>query len=238
MTKLSEEKENKVRTVKEMNPEEQPREKAEKLGCHCLSVAELWAIILRTGSQGLPITELCRQLMERNKNSIHKLERRTRREIMDLKGVGLTKCIQIEAVLELIKRYCNEEIPHDEAITTSSQIFRRMKLKIGNLDHEEIWVLLLNRRNQILKEIQLTSGTGTASLFDLKMVIKQALLENAESMILCHNHPSGSLVPSIQDDKITKDLHEACKIMKLNLLDHIIVTAGSYYSYRDSSHII
>ena len=226
-----------VRTVKEMDADDQPREKAEKLGCHVLTTPELWAIILRTGTPGYPITELCRDLMRMNDGSLHKLERRTRNEIMELKGIGITKCIQIEAVLEIIKRYCSEQIPSDDPIRHSAQIYERMKPFIGNLDHEEIWLLLLNRRNQIIKQIPLTSGTSNASIFDQRKAIKLALLENAESMILCHNHPSNSLNPSPQDDKLTSDLNLACKYMNLKLLDHVIVTSKGYYSYRDNEKL-
>lgn len=222
------------RTVKEMDEDEQPREKAEKFGCGVLSIPELWAIILRTGTSGYPITELCKDMMRLNDGSIHKLERRTRNEIKELKGIGKTKVIQIEAVLELIKRYCSENIPQDESIRQSSQIYDRMRHKIGNLDHEEIWILLLNRRNQVIKEIFLTSGTSTSSIFDIKKTIKLALLENAESIILCHNHPSGSTLPSQQDDKLTSDLNNGCNYMNLKLLDHVIVTANGFYSYRDN----
>ena len=223
-----------IKTVKEMDADEQPREKAEKFGCSFLTVPELWAIILRTGTPGYPITELCKDMMRRNDGSLHKLERRTRQEIMEFRGIGFTKLIQIEAVIELIKRYCTEDIPDDEPVRQSSQIYERMRHKIGNLDHEEIWILLLNRRNQIIKEIKLTSGTLNASLFDVRSVIKHALLENADSMILCHNHPSNTLVASPQDDKITSDLKKACDLMNLKLLDHVIVTAYGFFSYRDS----
>lgn len=237
--KLPEEREfNRSVTVKEMSPEDQPREKAEKFGCENLTIPELWAIILRIGSQGIPVTDLCRELMERNDRSLHKLERRTNKELMELKGIGSMKCIQIKAVMELIKRYCNEDIPKDEQIVSSQQVFLRMRQIIGNLDHEEIWVLYLNRRNQVMKQMQLTTGTSVASIFDLKKVIKHALLENAEGVILCHNHPSGNLNPSQQDDAITKDLHEACKLMKLQLLDHVIVTANQHFSYRDAGRVI
>lgn len=227
----------KIRTVKEMDADDQPREKAEKFGCGVLSVPELWALVLRTGTPGYPITELCKDLMRENKGSLHRLERRTRQEIRQLKGIGTTKSIQIEAVLEIIKRYCNEDFPPEEIIRQSSQIYSRMRFKIGNLDHEEIWMILLNRRNQVIKEIQLTSGTSTSSVFDTKNAIKLALLENAESVILSHNHPSGSLSPSLQDDKLTKDFKGACDLMTLKFLDHVIVTAGGFYSYRDNSRL-
>lgn len=225
------------KTVKEFDPEDQPRERAEKFGCSVLSVPELWALILRTGTPGNPVTELCRNIMHANDGSLHRLERRTRRELRDIKGIGNTKSIQIEAVMELIKRYCEEDIPKEEAITSSNQIYQRMRHRIGNLDHEEIWMLLLNRRNQVVKSMQMTSGTSTASLFDIKNAIKHALLENAEGIILCHNHPSGNVRPSIQDDNLTKDLNNACRFMKIKLLDHIIVTTEGFYSYCDQGKL-
>ncbi|MDE6228041.1 MAG: DNA repair protein RadC [Muribaculaceae bacterium] len=225
------------KTVKELDPDQQPREKAEKYGCAVLSVPELWALILRTGLTGLPITDLCRNLMRDNDNSLHRLERRTRQELRGIKGIGPTKSVQVEAVMELIKRYCQEDIPLDESITDSSQIFNRMKLKIGNLDHEEVWVLFLNRRNQVVKEMCMTIGTSVASLFDVKKILKMALLENAEGVILCHNHPSGGIQPSPQDKQITLELKKGCDIMKLRLLDHVIVTATRFFSFHDNGLI-
>ena len=237
MKSYEEKENNKALTVKDMNPEDQPREKAEKFGCSHLTKAELWAIILRTGTPGYPVTELCHDLMETNEHSLHRLERRSRKEIMELKGIGGMKAIQIEAVMELIKRYCDEDIPPEEIITTSFQIYKRLKHHIGNLDHEQVWVVLLNRRNQVIKELQITSGTSIASLFDLKKIIRHALLERAEGIIMCHNHPSGNLRPSPQDDKITKDLAQSCKLMELNFLDHIIITHSGHYSYRDEGRL-
>lgn len=225
------------KTVKEMDEDQQPREKAEKYGINVLSIPELWAIILRVGSPGYPITELCRDLMRKNKGSLHRLERRTKEELCEMKGVGPVKAIEILAVMELIRKYINEDIPDDEPIRSSVQIYKLMRHKIGNLDHEEIWLLLLNRRNQVIKEIKLTSGTSTSSVFDTKLAIKQAILENSEGIILCHNHPSGTLSPSLHDDKLTRDLKEACAYMGIRLLDHVIITSKGHYSYNDSSRL-
>lgn len=226
-----------IKTVKELDEDQQPREKAEKYGINVLSIPELWAIILRTGTPGYPITELCRDLMKANEGSLHRLERRTKQELCELKGIGSVKAIEIMAVMELIRKYLQEDIPNDEPIRSSVQIYERMRHKIGNLDHEEIWMLLLNRRNQVIKEMRITSGTGTSSVFDIKQVIKFAILENSQGMILCHNHPSGTLKPSPQDDKLTNELKEACRFMNIRLLDHIIVTINGYYSYNDSSKL-
>lgn len=226
-----------TKTVKDLDPDQQPREKAEKYGCGVLSIPELWALILRTGTPGNPITELCRGLMHENGGSLHKLERRTRSELRNIKGIGTTKSIQVEAVMELIKRYCSEEIPVEEQIKSSTQIYHRMRHKIGNLDHEQVWIMLLNRRNQITKEYCLTTGSSVASIFDLKKAIKYALNENAEGIIMVHNHPSGGTTPSPQDDKITSDLKRACEYLDLRMLDHLIVTSNSYYSYNDNGKL-
>lgn len=226
-----------MKTVKEMDEDQQPREKAMKFGVSVLSVPELWAIILRVGSQGYPITELCRDMMRNNDGNLHKLERRTMQELCEIPGVGPTKAIQILSVMELIKKYCQEDIPQDDPIRTSNQIYERMRLKIGNLDHEEIWMLLVNRQNRVIREFKLTSGTSVASVFETKNAIKLAILENADGMILCHNHPSGTLRPSQQDDNLTRDLHQACKYMGIRLLDHIIVTTKGFFSYNDSGKL-
>lgn len=225
-------------TVKDFAPEYQPREKAEKFGCEVLSVPELWALVLRTGVHGTPITELTRNLMKENDGSLHKLERRTREEIRQIKGLGPTKSVQIEAVMELIKRYCHEDIPKDEVIKSSEQIYNRLRHVIGNLDHEEVWCMLLNRQNRVTKMLRTTSGTSTASLFDTKKIIKHALLENAEGLIMAHNHPSGNLLPSPQDDDITRRLKEACNYMQIRMIDHMIVTANGFYSYHDNGRIV
>ena len=225
------------KTVKEMDEDQQPREKADKYGVGVLSIPELWAIVLRTGTPGYPITELCRDLMRENGGSLHTLERRTKEELCRMKGIGPTKAVEILSVIELIKRYIHEDIPMDEPIRSSQQIYDRLRHKIGNLDHEEIWMLILNRQNKVVKEVRLTSGTSTSTVFDSKNAIKRALLENAESIILSHNHPSGSLRPSTQDDNLTRDLKEGCKYIGLRLLDHIIVTPNGFYSYNDSGRL-
>lgn len=226
------------RTVKEFDPDDQPREKAEKHGCGVLSVPDLWALILRTGTPGVPVTELCREMMKQNSGRLHRLERRSRKELRGIKGIGLTKSIQIEAVMELMRRYAAEEPVQEQPITGSEQIFKRMKYVIGNLPHEEIWILLLNRRNLVTKEICLSRGTSSASLFDVRTAVKHAIMENAEGIILVHNHPSGGTRPSDCDDRITKEFKEACGFLRLRLLDHVIVTADAYYSYHDAGRYL
>lgn len=233
--------ENAVRTIKQMEQDERPRERAINHGIGSLTTAELLALILRTGQPGLPITDLCRQLMSDNDNSLLRLERRSRSELTLTKGIGDAKALQIEAMMEVMRRYQQETIDKAtrrlDQLQTAKSIHERMRYRIANLDHEEVWVLLLNRRNEVIKEFRLTSGSSVASVFDTKMILKRALLEDAQGVVMCHNHPSGTLRPSPQDDSITRKLAEGCRTMDLRLLDHVIITVGGYYSYCEEGRL-
>ncbi|MDE5870322.1 MAG: hypothetical protein K2H22_00025, partial [Muribaculaceae bacterium] len=188
-----------------------------------------------------PITDLCRQLMNANDNSLLRLARRSRKELTLTKGIGDAKALQVEAMMEITRRYHLELVDNTtrslDPLKTSDTIFQRMRYRIANLDHEEVWILLLNRRNQVIKEFRLTTGSSIASVFDIKMILKRALLENAEGLVMCHNHPSGNLRPSTQDDNITRKLSEACRTMDLRMLDHVIITVNGYYSYSDEGRL-
>lgn len=220
-----------------MDKNDTPREKALKHGCGVLSVPDLWAIILRTGSVGNPITELTRQMMRLNDGKLTMLERRTRKELLAIKGLGTLKALQIEAVMELIRRYNSEEPDETPQIKSSRDIFEVMKPRIAHLPHEEVWIVILNRRHQVVKLFQVSKGGWASSLFDVKVIIKEAMLENACSVALCHNHPSGNLMPSPQDDDITRRCHEACKIVDIRFIDHLIITPHGFYSYADHSRL-
>lgn len=216
---------------------EAPRERAEKYGVGVLSNAELWALILRTGMTGLPITTLTTNLMKANDDSLMKLERRSREERTALPGVGMVKAIQIEAVYEIAKRYFREGPEVTTTIRSSKDIFSYMRTDIGNLPHEEIWVILLKRNNQIIGKKRITIGSATHSVFDVKSIMRQALLEKAEALILCHNHPSGTLAPSLPDMEITQKTKDACKSLDINFLDHVIIASHGYYSFLDKGKL-
>lgn len=224
-------------TVKEMDPDDQPREKAMKYGCKVLPTADLWALILRTGLPGKPITEMCRDLMRACDGRLFNLERMERRQLMAVKGIGATKALQIEAVMEMIRRYCNETVGERVKIRSSKDIYEVMRHEIGNLPHEEIWALFLNRANEVIGRERITQGSSVASVFDMRKILKEALLRNAEGLVLCHNHPSGNLTPSPQDDSITRKMKSGCEAMDLRFLDHLIVTADGFYSYCDQSRL-
>lgn len=225
--------------IKDMDSDDTPRERAEKYGVGVLSVADLWALILRTGIVGKPITELCRDMMRDNDGKLTRLERRSRAELLNIKGMGRLKALQIEAVMELIRRYNSEEPAPNPRVLSSADIFRIMRPRIGNLTHEEIWALLLNRRHECVKCMQMSKGGMSSTVFDVRLLLREALLENATSVAICHNHPSGTREPSTQDDQLTRKCKEACATLDIRLIDHVIVTNHNteYYSYSDQGRL-
>lgn len=223
--------------VKDMDVDDQPRERALKYGISTLSTPDLWALILRTGLQGKPITELCRDLMRDNEQSLFKLERKTLKEIMATKGIGQTKGLQILATMEITRRYNKEKVGEKYIIKSSNSIYELMRCEIGNLSHEEIWAIYLGRRNDVILKKRITSGSSTASIFDIKAIMKEALLMEAQGLVLAHNHPSGNLVPSGPDDQITRKMKEAATVMDIRFVDHIIVSSSGFYSYYDSGRL-
>lgn len=225
-------------TVKDLPVDDQPRVKARVYGISSLSNADLFAIILRTGTSGYPITDLCRDLMRMNENLLLNLERKTREQIMELKGIGELKAMQIEAVMEIVRRYGRERIGKRVQIASSKTVFDIMKPEIANLPYEEMWALFLNRSNCVIGKYRISQGGATSTVFDLKKVIRNALYAHAEALVLCHNHPSGNLRPSGADDAITRKCNEACKSIELRFLDHVIVTTDGHFSYNDSTSII
>lgn len=224
--------------MKDLDPNLQPREKADKYGYNSLSKSELLALILRVGVPGTPIIKITSKLIDDNEGSLHLLMRRSVNEIMQTPGMGPVKAGQVMAILELIKRYCEEETnPERAIIRQSTDIYENMRFQIGNLNKEEVWLLTLNRGNRIIGRHKLTSGSSTASVFDLKAAMKKAVLDEAASIILCHNHPSGNTRPSPQDDNITRAMKKAAEAMEFRLLDHVIVTCEGYYSYADEGRL-
>ncbi|MDE6257576.1 MAG: DNA repair protein RadC [Muribaculaceae bacterium] len=224
-------------TVKDMDVDDQPRERALKYGISTLSTPDLWALILRTGLPGKPITQLCRDLMRDNEQSLFKLERKSLKEIMTTKGIGQTKGLQILAAMEITRRYNREKVGEKYIITSSQAIYDLMRSEIGNLSHEEIWAIYLGRRNDVILKKRISTGSATASIFDVKSILKEALLIEAQGLALVHNHPSGNLVPSGPDDQITRKMKEGAQIMDLRMVDHLIISASGFYSYYDSGRL-
>lgn len=221
-----------------MTEELLPMEKAEKYGIKALDPSELLAIILRTGQPNFPVTELTADLMRRNENKLKVLERRSREELMELPGIGRVKAFQIEAVLEIMRRYNLEKLGDRVTIRNATDIFNYMQPLAAPLNVENIWILLLNRANAIIDCRAVSQGGTSATVFDLKTILRKVLLTpGVEAVIMVHNHPSGSLRPSPQDDTITRQLKQGCEYLGLRMLDHVIVSQDSFYSYSDEGRL-
>lgn len=227
-----------TRTIKEFDPEEQPREKAARFGIASLTLPELLALILRTGVHGVNILDMARNLIRDNGGSLHSLARRTPKEMMATFGMGPTKALQVAAIMELAKRYFQEESRfRPEVIRSSEDIYNIMRFDIANASQEQIWILTLNRRNAVIERHHLTTGSAIASIFDLKLALKLAILDEACGVVLCHNHPSGNLRPSTQDDSITRALKEGAARLDMRMIDHLIISAEGFYSYSDEGRL-
>ena len=224
-------------TIKSLHRELRPREKALSKGISSLTVPELWALILGSGTRGINVVEMCNDLMARNDFNLTLLARRNLKQIASVKGLGPSKALQIMATLEIAKRYQQEELPKRPAIACSEDAYKNLRPEIAHLGHEEMWIMMLNRANHVIKLFQASRGTTTATIFDLKGILKEALLENAEGIIMAHNHPSGNCRPSGADDSITLRCHEGCRMLDIRFLDHIIVTPDTYFSYKDEGKI-
>lgn len=224
-------------TVKDFNIDDRPQEKAIQYGVGALSVSELWAVVLRSGQPGFPVTRLAAEMMGANSNKLHELAGRSREELMEIRGIGLVKAVQIQCVLELINRY-NREMPGERfKVCSSADIFRYMQPRVGMLPHEEVWVMFLNNNLQVTGDKGFTKGSATASIFDVKAIVREALLRGAAAIVLVHNHPSGVLRPSPQDDNITAVMKRAADALTIRMVDHVIVSQTGFYSYSDEGRL-
>ncbi|MBL7472831.1 RadC family protein [Robertkochia sediminum] len=220
-------------TIKSWNRDDRPREKLRLKGRSALSDAELLAIILGSGSSGESAVSLAKRILASAGNNLSSLGNLSLTKLMTFHGVGEAKAISIAAALELGRRRGLTESPYRYRITNSASANRFLKPVLAELPHEEFWVLYLNNSNRVLKHEQLSKGGITGTLVDIRLALKLALELNATAMILAHNHPSGTLIPSEADKQLTRKFHKAAGSLDIKLLDHLIVTDKEYYSFAD-----
>ncbi len=224
--------------IKDWAEEDRPREKMLLKGVGSLSDAELLGILIGSGNKNETAVELAQRILHsvaNNLNTLGKLEIKSL--IKNFNGIGEAKAITIVAALELGKRRKLSEVITQPQITSSNDVYEILHPVLADLKHEEVWILLLNRANKVLRKIQVSKGGITGTVVDIRMIMKEAIESLASAMILCHNHPSGNCQPSGDDDNITRRLKEAGQIMDIRLLDHVIVCDHSYYSYLDMERI-
>ena len=219
--------------------DERPREKALRLGMKALSDVELMAILFSTGIKGKGVMEMCREILEDNRGHLSSVSNMNAHEFMQrYKGIGPAKALTLLAGLELGVRAAAESVRiSEQAIASSKAAYDYMNSHMFNLDHEEFWVLLLKRNLRPLREFRVGQGGLTYTAVDPKIIIREALISNASAMMLFHNHPSGSLQASPQDESLTQHIVKAAEIFEMRVLDHIIIGNSNYYSFHDSGKL-
>ena len=224
-------------TIKQWKKDDRPREKMLLHGRQSLSEAELIAILISSGNREVSAVDLAREILSHYKNDLNDLSKRSVHELMQFKGIGEAKAISICAALELGKRRKEFTSDRKAHIHSSIDIYQEFKDLIGDLHHEEFWLLFLSRSNKVIGKEKLSQGGISGTVADIRLMLKKALEYTASGIAAVHNHPSGNLKPSDADIRLTKKLIDACKMMDIQFIDHLIVTDQSYTSFVDNNII-
>ena len=220
--------------IKDLCAEERPREKMMARGADALTNAELLAILLRTGTGGCNVVDVARDLLKSCDERLGEMATFSVERLRRVNGIGPGKAVAIVAAFELGRRLALEAGMQGKLrLDSPAKVYRIMLPLMRDLDHEECWVMFLNKSNALVSKERMTSGGQDFTLVDKRIVIRRALEHKASSVILVHNHPSGNPMPSVEDINQTKDLHRALSSCGLQLLDHVIVAGASYYSFSD-----
>ncbi len=220
-------------TIKNWALNDRPREKLLQKGKLALSDAELIAILIGSGNTEESAVELSKRILSKNKNNLNLLGKLSAQQLMIYKGIGEAKAISIIAAMELGRRRRTEDALELVKISSSSTVFELLQPNLGELPHEEFWILYLNNANKIIEKLPISKGGITGTLVDVRVILKKALELGATSLILAHNHPSGNLNPSEADKQLTSKLKIAAESIDIKVLDHLIVTEKSYFSFAD-----
>jgi DNA repair protein RadC len=219
--------------IKSWALDDRPREKLLSKGASALSDAELIAILIGSGNRDESAVALSKRILLSVDGNINLLAKQSLKQLMKFKGIGMVKAICIKTALELGKRRQLESALARPKITSSKDVFHIMQPTIGDLTHEEFWVLFLNNSNKVLSKNQVSKGGLTATIVDIRLLFKQALELASVALIVCHNHPSGKLQASHADKQLTQKIKSAGETLDIKLLDHLIITEKSYFSFAD-----
>lgn len=228
---------NKSFSIKDWAKEDRPREKLLLKGKSVLSDAELIGILIGSGTRTLSAVEVAKIILREYDNDLNRIARLSVKDLTKFKGIGEAKAITIVSALELGRRKKESDIPKKTFIKASENAYQYMKPNLQDLSHEEFWIILLKRNNEVIKKERISLGGVSGTVVDTKIIMKKALEEQASNIILVHNHPSGNKNPSQADQQITKKLKEAGKLMDIPVIDHIIFTDHGYFSFTDESII-
>jgi DNA repair protein RadC len=222
-----------LRGIKNWAVDDRPREKMISKSKKALTDAELLAIIIGSGTTDESAVDLSKRILGSVSNNLAELSGKTLSDLSRFKGIGPAKAINIIAALELGRRRSLGECLKKGSILSSRDAYELMQPIIGDLAFEEFWIITLNRGNKIKRTICISEGSVAGTVADPKKIFKLALEDNASAIILCHNHPSGNVKPSSNDNLVTRKCQESGKFLELPVLDHIIVAGSNYFSYAD-----
>ncbi|MGV4414245.1 RadC family protein [Chryseobacterium sp. T1] len=222
-------------SIKFLAEDDRPREKFLLKGKNALSDSELLAIIMGSGNRSESAVELARRILESVNNNWHQLSLISVQDLMKFKGIGEAKAISIATALEIGKRKSAQEVPEKIQIASSHDAYKVLHFHLSELRTEEFWVIFLNQSNKVIHKMGISRGGIAQAVVDIRVLFKQALDQYATSIIVAHNHPSGNLKPSQEDIKLTKDIKAAGELLKIPLLDHLIISQESYFSFADEN---
>ena len=217
--------------------EDRPREKMMALGAQGLSDAELLAILIGSGNTEESAVDLMKHVLADCNNNLNTLGKMTIHDLMQYNGIGEAKAITILAACELGKRRQMEKPEERPDLGTATKIYNHMHPVLQDCDVEEFWILLINQNHRLIKKLRISHGGITEVSVDIRIIMREAVLANATILAVCHNHPSGNLHPSEQDNQLTYALQQACNLMRIQLMDHVILTDGAYFSYHETGRI-
>lgn len=223
-------------TINRWAEEDRPREKMISKGAQALTNAELLAILIGSGNDEDSAVSLMQKVLAAYGNSIDRVGRLSVDELCRFKGIGPAKAVTILAACELGRRRAVEQ-PERRQIRSAAQVYDYFYPLMRDLPVEECHVLLLSQSSTVIDSVRIGVGGLTETVVDVRLILREALLKRATSLILCHNHPSGSLRPSIHDDRLTRQVQEAAQLLNIRFNDHIIFTDGGYYSYADEGKL-
>ena len=224
-------------SIREWPEDERPREKAMRNGISSLSKSELLAILIGSGNADESAVGLMKKVLASCNDSIAELSKLTIDDLCSFNGIGPAKAITIIAACELWKRRKEDDREEHLIVRSSQDAYDYFYPLLCDLTIEECHILLLNNMNRVIDSVKVGSGGYTGTMVDIRYVLREALMKRATGLILCHNHPSGSLKPSKEDDKLTQSMASACTIMNIRFLDHIIFTDRRFFSYKDEGRL-
>jgi len=222
-------------TIKDWDASDRPREKLKTQGASYLSNAELFAVLIGSGTVNESPVSLMKRILLSVHNDLQKFDQLALERLVEFKGIGEAKAIKLKAALELSKRFQNKKPNKTKVLTSSKKVYESIFQNLEGLPHEEFWVLYLNQSNRLLEKYCLSKGGISQTTVDIRLAFKRAFEVGATAFILVHNHPSGGLTPSNSDKQITRKFKLAAANVDLRILDHLIVSEKGYFSFADKS---